>query len=400
MDATPLSCDVLIVGGGPAGLSVAAALPDDVTCVIVHQDKEIGRPVRTSGGSWLKDVERLGIPSEMYNVVRRADAYADKAHAEIPLGDETVVILDTARLYKWLAAQSDHKNRKLLLATKFLTTRRRGDGLFESDIRARDGAIRQVVSRFLVDGSGWHSAVLTALGLGEKPGRLGVGTEYEYPIGSNPPDRAIVFVGTKVPSGYGWAFPTATGTIRVGTGVIQPDTDANSRQLLDGVVGNPKLLRRYGLKLDGPPIEVHSGILPSVAYTPNLVFGNVIRVGDSANFATPTLGEGIRQCIELGRVAGQALGLAVKTGKSAPLKAYERAARRQLARNYKWGFLVNTRYAGFTPKHWNAAVRRIGAAGPDAAVAVLRSEFGRRKIALMSWNLARTWLRKRLFSRG
>jgi digeranylgeranylglycerophospholipid reductase len=61
MDTPSLSCDVLIVGGGPAGLSVAAALPDDVSSVIVHQDQEIGRPVRTSGGSWLKDVERLGI---------------------------------------------------------------------------------------------------------------------------------------------------------------------------------------------------------------------------------------------------------------------------------------------------------------------------------------------------
>lgn len=215
MDPSPLSCEVLIVGAGPAGLSVAAGLPDDVSTLIVHQDKEIGRPVRTSGGSWLKDVERLGIPPELYNIVRRAEAYADQAHSVIPLGQETVVILDITGLYRWLAAKSDHKDRQLLLANKYLTTRQRDDGLFESDIRTRDGEIRHVVSRFLVDGSGWHNAVMVALGLGEKPGRLGVGTEYEYPIGANPPDRAIVFVGTKALAGYGWAFPSPYGTIRV-----------------------------------------------------------------------------------------------------------------------------------------------------------------------------------------
>ncbi|HHC29495.1 MAG TPA: FAD-binding protein, partial [Rhodobacterales bacterium] len=120
MTKDPIKCDVLIVGGGPAGLALASTLPDDVKTVIVHQDKEIGLPIRTSGGSWLRDVERLGVPADMYHLVRRADAYADETESEIKLGDETVVILDTPRVYKWLAAQSDHKDREILLATKFL----------------------------------------------------------------------------------------------------------------------------------------------------------------------------------------------------------------------------------------------------------------------------------------
>ena len=399
MTQNTLSCDVFIVGGGPAGLSVAAALPDDVTSVIVHQDKEIGLPIRTSGGSWLRDVKRLGVPDDMYQIVARADAYSDNVDSHIPLGDETVVILDTPRLYKWLAAQSDHKDRQIFLATKFLTTRQRPDGMFLSDIRGRDGTVRQVVSRYIVDGSGWHMAVLGGLGLARKPERLGVGTEYEYPLGENPPDRAIIFVGSNVPSGYGWAFPTVKGTIRVGVGVIQPESDANPRKLLDMVVNDKKILKRYGLTLPDTPTEVHSGILPSVAYEKKLVFGNAIRIGDAANVATPTLGEGIRQSIEFGRIAGEALGKAIKTGRSGPLKAYERRARRQLARDYKWGFLVNTRYAKMTPPQWDGAVRRIGAMGSDAAVAVLRSEYPLLKIMRLSRSVAQMWLRRRFSKR-
>lgn len=395
MDGSTLTCDVLIVGGGPAGLSVASTLPDDVKTVIVHQDQEIGLPVRTSGGSWMQDVKRLGIPDGMYQRIHRNEVFADNEQTVISMGDEVPVILDTARLYQWLAKQSDHKDRKLLLGTKFLSTHQRDDGLYESKIRARDAGYDCVISKYIVDGSGWHFAVLHALGLAVKPKRLAVGTEYEYPLGENPQDRAVVFFGQKVPSGYGWAFGTVQGTLRVGVGVIQPDTDKSPRDLLDKVVNDAAYINRLGLKLRGEPV-VHSGILPSVAFDDRLVFGNVIRVGDSANFATPTLGEGIRICIELGRVLGTQLGKTVKTGRRSPLNAYERKCRRKLKRDYKWGIFVNQRAARYTPNDWDAAVRRMQHLGPDALIATFRGEFPLSKIVKIIMHVSRSYMRSLL----
>lgn len=390
-----LTCDVLIVGGGPAGLSVASTLPDDVSTVIVHQDREIGLPVRTSGGCWLQDVERLGIPDAMYRRMRMIEIFSDNEHVTVPVSDVIPVILDTPRLYKWLAQQSDHKDRKLLLETKFLSARQRDDGLYESTVRARDNACDRIVSTYIVDGSGWHFAVLESLGLARKPERLAVGCEYEYKLGDNQADRLVTFFGEKVPAGYGWAFCTAQDTLRIGVGVIQPDTHQSPRSLLDGVIGDRDYLDRLGLKL-GEDRIVHSGILPSVVYDDRLVFGNVIRVGDSANFATPTIGEGIRVCIELGRMLGEQLGKAVRTGRHGPLKTYERRCRRLLKRNYKWGFLVNTRAAKYTPEQWNASVRRMGLVGPDALVATFRGEFSTAKIASLLVTLTRPFIRSRL----
>ena len=74
-------CDVLIVGGGPAGLSVASHLPRSARVVVAHADAEIGTPVRTSGGTWVRDMQALGIPSEFWQVIDQLDFFSDQAEA-------------------------------------------------------------------------------------------------------------------------------------------------------------------------------------------------------------------------------------------------------------------------------------------------------------------------------
>ncbi|HKT36974.1 MAG TPA: FAD-dependent oxidoreductase, partial [Ktedonobacterales bacterium] len=63
--------DVLVVGGGPAGLSAAeAAAKGGATVAVLERQKEIGYPVHTSGGSWIADMQALGIPSDLYHPIK------------------------------------------------------------------------------------------------------------------------------------------------------------------------------------------------------------------------------------------------------------------------------------------------------------------------------------------
>ncbi|PTX57555.1 flavin-dependent dehydrogenase [Litoreibacter ponti] len=362
--------DILIVGGGPAGLAVASRLPQGTDGLLIHQDREIGVPVRTSGGSWMRDVAKLGIPRRLAHPVNSADIYSDKEHLLLDLSHDPVGILDVTGTYQWLAEQS---RIPIECGTKFLSARR-SDGQFEVTIR-RNGGDEVLTARRIVDATGWHCAVLASLGLVHPPERRGIGIEYEYPAPNHDPNRAALFFGASTPTGYGWAFPTTSRTLRLGVGVIHPVTDKSPKDIMAHLMESPALQR---MSLPRPTdFHVNAGILPSVSYDPKLVFDGVVRVGDSANMATPTLGEGIRICIE----RGWALGRALSDCNQGDLKAWERATQRKLALQYRLGFLANTRAASYSPDQWDRSVARMRRLPPEELIAFFRNDFTTSMIA-------------------
>ena len=100
--------------------------------------------MRTSGGCWLDDVERLGIPSEFYQVMHQLDVYSDNKEAHFQVKDNKLVVLNITDLYQWIARKSDHKQRQLMLATKFLSTTKTEDGGYQSTIRSRHTETTQI----------------------------------------------------------------------------------------------------------------------------------------------------------------------------------------------------------------------------------------------------------------
>ncbi len=370
--------DILIVGGGPAGLSVSGRLTGRQS-ILVHQDREIGLPVRTSGGSWLKDVQRLGIPPDLYQLVDRLDVFSDTRQVVCDIADAPAVVLDVTGLYRWLAAQA---SSDIHCATKFLRTEQTGEG-YLSTVRTVGQGEWQIRSRQIIDASGWHCIVLESLGLNRKPERDAVGIEYEYPVTDFQMDRAILFFGAFALSGYGWVFPTNKGTVRLGVGVIRPASDASPRDMMNALLASDQL-ERMGVPRPQDH-HVNAGTIPSVAYEKQLVYGDVIRVGDSANMATPTLGEGLRICIEQGRLLGEALS--EQTPKA--LQLWQRQANGKLALNYKIGFWVNQAAARYTAQNWERSLKRMEKLPAHELMAYFRNDFSWgmiiQRVSLLIW---------------
>jgi len=50
--------------------------------------------MRTSGGFWLDDVERLGIQSEFHQVIHQLNVYSDNKKAHFRVKDNKLVVLN------------------------------------------------------------------------------------------------------------------------------------------------------------------------------------------------------------------------------------------------------------------------------------------------------------------
>ena len=64
--------DVLVVGGGPAGLLAAETTASaGLSILVLGPDQEIGDPARTSGGASVDTMRRFHIPERFYHVLKR-----------------------------------------------------------------------------------------------------------------------------------------------------------------------------------------------------------------------------------------------------------------------------------------------------------------------------------------
>lgn len=366
--------DVLVVGGGPAGLSAALTAATAGRVLVVHRDREIGVPVRTSGGSWQSDMDRLGIPPSVYSPIDRLIFAAPSVSAETRFRRERPVVLDVTETYRFLADSARRAGAQIACATRFVRVLSQDSGGLTCEL-ASQASTSLVRAAFVVDASGWHRAVLRSIGAAQRPRRFGVGLEYVFEDLSSDPGTAALVVGRQyAPSGYAWAFPRRGGTVCVGVGVIRPDTDLPADGLLEGLLSS-QLPQRLGLRL-GRRLEAHGGIIPADGPAPRLVHGRVIAVGDSAGQALPLIGEGIRFCIEAGRRAGAAVAGALTDRKQwrDRLAEYERWWAK-VRRRWELAQRANTRLCRYTDADWNDKARLLSLMTGSEVAAVLKMEF-------------------------
>src|SRR5881392_3151175 len=102
-----VDCDVLIVGGGPAGLAAAeSAAKRGVRTIVLERQNEIGYPVHTSGGSWVSDMKALSIPEYLYHPITKVVFVSP--NCEVPLNYHPAVacVLDVRGVYQHLASRA------------------------------------------------------------------------------------------------------------------------------------------------------------------------------------------------------------------------------------------------------------------------------------------------------
>lgn len=373
----PDTCDVLIVGGGPAGLAAAeAAAKLGARTLVLERQNEIGYPVHTSGGSWISDMRALGIPERLYHPVQKV--YFVSPRREVPLYYDQAVccVIDVRGVYQHLAGRAISAGAGIRVrhtVEQTLVEDRRVQGV---TVRTHTGERITITAPITIDASGFSRHIGVRTDMGQAFHRYGFGAEYDLYAPHYPQDELYLIMGSQfAPRGYAWAFPRGNGRVRLGVGVLHPDCDDDARIYLDRIMHElPRLAEKFK---DASPLEYHTGLFPSEGTMERFSRDGLLLAGDAGGHGSTLVGEGIRFAIYSGQMAGQVAAEAVKAGDISEkfLNRFDKQWRTRFGRDMDISYMINKRIANYTDEQWDNALTLMKRLTPAQMAAALRGDY-------------------------
>ena len=352
-----VTSDVLVVGGGPAGSSVAirlAAAGHDVT--VVEQRATAG--VKACGDTLtpraIAELAEVGIDPDDLSSHRvlgvemrhegRSRPIRWPDHSELPsnglvsrrdLFDERLrlaAVVAGARVLMGHAATTPIIDRGFVRGAHLSTP---------------DGGTCSARARFVVVADGAGSRFGRVLGTSRDhrwPYAIAARTYFESPRTDHPWIEATLGLaaanGSPV-AGYGWVVPVGDGTVNVGIGVLSTASDVkriNALKLLGAFAES--IAERWRFDSRAPCDAPTRHRLPLGGSVDPKMGPTFLVVGDAAGAANPFSGVGISTALMTGRLAASTLDDALVTGDAASLQRYPTLLTDEVGRYYKVGRLT------------------------------------------------------------
>ena len=373
-----LDFDVVVVGGGPAGSSAARiAAKNGCSVALIEKEKEIAETVRTSGVTWISDIEEFGIPNECYNPIKKFSFCSPKNSVTISDNIAKAAVLDVRKTYRFLAKRAQSLGSEVFTSTNVSEILKNSSGECIGVIAKSQNREIKFKAKVIIDASGFASIVARELGHVEQWKKFGVGAEFEVKTEKLEYDNWWLMVGQEYsPAGYAWIFPTSKNTARIGVGIGKPDSDVDPtirlNELIDNKIGPIKDLGKI------EKIEFHYGLIPNEGLTRKTVYDNLILVGDSAGQANPLVLEGIRYAIRFGEIAGKVAAAAIKNEDTSEksLMPYEKEWRKAIESKINSAVKVQNRWVGLTDEEWDNELNIINELTADEFLDFIRADFG------------------------
>lgn len=371
-----MNADVVIAGGGPAGLSAAeTSARRGCSVIVVEKNHEIGSPIRTSGGSFIDELDALGIPSRLYHPISRVRFCTPHNAVTYDYPSPRLCVMDVRGVFQFLAERAIEAGAQIRLATPAVRPAI-GENGFVTGVHA-GGEI--LSGRVVIDATGYRSSLMKQAAVrqpGLDPGirRFGVGAEYDLYAPKCDENEVLLIAGSDfAPSGYAWVFPWGRHRVRVGVGIIHPDSRGNPSEYLDRLMTN---LHRFDIDLRGAqPVEHHAGLIPSECFAAKFAGDGILGVGDAAGHASSLVGEGIRWAIEAGRMAGEVVADAIQKNdvSRAALAPFEKRWIKKFGRDLRLAHRLNERLARWDDRKWDERLEVLKLLTPDQFVEALKT---------------------------
>lgn len=286
---SPMRCDVLVAGGGPAGCFAAANMAGELEVKVLEEHPRIGEPVQCAGLVTPRVVEMASASDTILNSIDGAYVHFPGGRVIELQGNETkAVVVDRGEFDRRCALLAEKAGAEVLTGMKLDAVERTAGGL-----RARING-DSLDSRAVLAADGYRSSVARALGLG--PARDIVrGLEVDLRLRAEDQRKVQVFLGNGVAPGFfAWAIPCGDLT-RVG---LCASRDRGTPQ--DHL---PRLLEARGWS-DAERVRTYSGAIP-LGHIGRTYADRLLVAGDAAGMAKPISGGGLFTGMTAGKLAAE-----------------------------------------------------------------------------------------------
>lgn len=305
-------CDVLVVGAGPAGTTCAETLARQGVAVVVLDKKSVGWHKPCGGGIPEATFRKFGLPVSLGFAtpnVRVVDRHGHEVNTPVRYRDVHRNVFD-----EHLAERAQAAGADVHFDTPVTQVERTEKGF---RAQTRHGSLE---ARYLVAADGCMSLVRRQL-FPEKlrEEMLAVAVEYWFRVPHGTTSLDFFMEPALVDTGYAYVFPKDPQTLVIGIAGVGVD---KPRAVLDRLLQLP----RYAALTGQAPVHVVHGARIPYRHLSSFRDGRLLLVGDAAGLNTPIIFAGIPIALTSGRLVGQLLAEAIRSGSDAPLDRYSPAA--------------------------------------------------------------------------
>ncbi len=400
--------DVVVVGAGPAGSTVARyAAQARLSVLLLEKDAQVGMPVRCGEAVSDKSLEEV-VPIDprwIASTIKRFRLVSPAGDVVEPDIGSHGYVLNRSVFDSDLAQMAVEAGTQLYTECYV-------DGLIPHDSSPRtDDSSTQPDDSFPrgvhfihkgIAGEVRANIIVAADGVESRVGRwAGIDTVTHMrdmetcaqmtPSGIDLEDEVCEFYfGSEVaPEGYLWVFPKGSGMANVGVGISGMASKHRSALHYLREIVHRRFPRAVAL-------TTVAGGVPCATTVDRLIAGNVVLVGDAAHQVNPISGGGITSGMKAGKLAAEAIVKAVKNNNLEFLQEYDRSWRKDIGARHETYYKMKAAVHKFPDDVLNGIARDVLALKPEKRTIWGVFRIALRKHPSVVWEMVKTFGLSRL----